>query len=296
MQCSSRPAPRGRVAFTLIELLVVIAIIGVLIALLVPAVQKVREAAARAHCQNNLKQIGLAFHNHHGAHGFFPGGGADWWSTPTFTNGQPQIGAKQEAGWGYQILPFIEADNVWKGGGATNDLDRARVAVGATNPLFFCPSRRAPQTTVFSNPAYLNGLPTTCALCDYAASNWELTGVVLYRKTTRMAEITDGASNTLLVGDKRVNRGRLGKADDDDTGYATGFDQDVIRKTEEPPLPDYMAATGDGQRRFGSSHTGGLNTVFADGSVHFLSYSIAPSVFRNLGHKSDGNVISGSDW
>jgi prepilin-type N-terminal cleavage/methylation domain-containing protein len=287
---------RRRRGMTLIELLVVIGIIVLLMALILPAVQKVREAASRMFCQNNLRQIGLAFHMHHNDRHYFPGGGADWWSTPTYSNGVPRVGEKQEAGWGFQILPYIEADNVWRGGSATSDLDRARNAVGTVNKLFFCPSRRNPQTIVFTNPSYMGGLPTNCALTDYAASNWEETGIMRYRAPTRFADIRDGTSNTLLAGDKRMNTNRLGMVnDDDDTGYATGFDQDVIRMTDRPPARDYVAAAGTGDFRFGSSHATGFNAVFADGSMHHVPYDIDPTVFRYLGNRNDGKAIDLSE-
>jgi prepilin-type N-terminal cleavage/methylation domain-containing protein/prepilin-type processing-associated H-X9-DG protein len=280
--------------FTLIELLVVIAIIGVLIGLLVPAVQKVRESAARVQCQNNLKQIGLAFHAHHGAHSFFPSGGWEWWSTPTYVGGMPAVGAQQQAGWGFQILPYIEGDAVWKGGNAATDADRIRVAMGTPNPLFFCPSRRGPQVITFSFPGFFDGNSIRCALGDYGASNWEATGAVRQYLPSRIADITDGTSVTLLVGEKRLNLRFLGQAQkDDDTGYASGWDPDTIRQSDMPPAPDFSAPTGDGNRRFGSSHSGVFNAVFADGSVRSLSYSLQLSVFKFLGARSDGQAISG---
>jgi prepilin-type N-terminal cleavage/methylation domain-containing protein/prepilin-type processing-associated H-X9-DG protein len=313
---------RGRSAFTLIELLVVIAIIAVLIGLLLPAVQKIREAANSASCRNNLKQIGLAFHNHHDQYGFFPGGGDLWSTPPTYVNGVPEVGRPQQAGWGFQILPFIEADNVWRGGQATNDVGRVLVAIGTPNKLFFCPSRRGPMTVVYTEdlgPEYFGNFPepqpdqAITALCDYAASNLENTGVVVRTSgdvqygprplaNVRIADVTDGTSNTLLAGDKRMNRRLLGQWQfDDSEGYTAGFDEDTLRFTNQPPAPDHngMVVNGEevnGQKLFGSSHPSGINTVFADGSVHFISYGIDPTVFSRLGHKSDGQVISAGDF
>ena len=289
------PCPSGnRAGFTLIELLVVIAIIGVLVALILPAVQQAREAANRVSCENHLKQIGLGFHGHHDAFKTLPTGGWDWWSSPAYTNGTPQIGEPQTAGWGFQILMFLEADNVWKGGPGPTDQDRSKFAVGAKNALFFCPTRRSPQTVVFQDPAYIDGSAITVAMCDYAASNYEETGAVQYRYPLRIADITDGTSNTLLVGEKRMNLQLLGsRQSDDDTGYASGFDADVVRKTTLTPAADYRAATGDGEQRFGASHPGGFNALLADGSVRKLSFSIDATVFRLLGERKDGQALSG---
>jgi prepilin-type N-terminal cleavage/methylation domain-containing protein/prepilin-type processing-associated H-X9-DG protein len=293
MHCSTRRTFLACRGFTLIELLVVVAIIGILIALLLPAVQKVREAAARVQCSNNLKQLGLAFHNHHDANQYFPTGGWQWYTPPTYVNGSPAVGAQQQAGWGFQILTYVEADNVWRGGQATDDRGRILVAIGTPNKVFFCPTRRSPQVVSFGAPEYMSGLVAPRALCDYAAANLEGTGVVKQFTPNRIADITDGTSHTLLLGEKRLNLSFLGQPQkDDDIGYTQGWDINTIRSTNEPPAPDFRDPEDeDGSDLFGSSHPGRCNAVFADGSVRTIPYTIDPVIFSRLGNKSDGQVV-----
>ena len=122
----------------------VIAIIAVLVGLLLPAIQKVRESSFRTCCSNNLRQIGIAFHTHHSDHGFFPSGGTRE-QPPTYSStGIPLIGTQQNAGWGFQILPYVEGTNAWNGGTASDNATKQAIAVGTPNKVFFCAARRGP--------------------------------------------------------------------------------------------------------------------------------------------------------
>lgn len=283
-----------RTAFTLIELLVVISIIAALLGLLLPGVQKAREAAARAACQNNLKQIGTAFFNHESATGYFPSGG--WWrSWPDLGSGSPPAGERQSGGWAFQILPYIEQSALF----TSNNVDTVRNTPVKT---YFCPSRRAPQKAA-------GGWGPGIALMDYSASNQDGpdmtdgsfnngTGVVRLRYPVRVLDIQDGTSNTLMVGEKRLCRATLGQGvGDDDHGYSFGWDVDSVSRTDFAPAPDPLRNCVEGcapqwNGLFGSSHTSGFNAVWADGSVRRVGYGLTPSVFANLGHIADGNVVA----
>ena len=263
--------------FTLVELLTVIAIIGVLVALLLPAVQAARESARRTQCINNLKQFGLAFQNHHGARRYFPTGGWNWDHPPTYLNGTPASGKEQHAGWGFQILPYVEGETVWHAGAA--------IAIGTPMSIFFCPTRRPPQ--IIEHPDKfvppLTGGQLRYALCDYAGSNREMTGVVRRYVPVELSHVTDGTTHTLAISEKRMNLAFLGQEQDDDNeGYTVGWNEDTIRRTDRSPVADYVGE-GDGDKKFGSSHPSIINAAILDGSVRTVNIEIDERTFEKLG-------------
>src|SRR5262249_17043765 len=208
------PTRPKRDAFTLIELLVVIAIIAILIGLLVPAVQKVREAAARASCQNNLKQIGLAIHNYHDANRTFPPGYIEL------------VPLTDRAVWVTLILPYVEQDTLWRtygpkqwgGGGANNSqLNRTQVKLFQCPPPAELPPRPYPPDPTIGPWAlgnYLanNGLGPMLSHSEPLPSVVK-PGVFMVNSKTRITDIKDGTSNTMFVSECLNFPGTPGKED-----------------------------------------------------------------------------------
>jgi prepilin-type N-terminal cleavage/methylation domain-containing protein len=264
-----------RRGFTLIELLVVIAIIAVLIGLLLPAVQKVREASARSTCQNHLKQIGLAFHGHHDALQRFPYGGSNW---PTV--GQNNSTIREGWTWLYHILPYIEQNALY------NEPNDTTVMTTVTK-IYYCPTRRQPTTYGSSrarsdyagNGGYIVSEDGKQGILVAQWPNATLpapVGTPPQRRT--MTEVSDGLSNTIMVGEKQCHVSTLGTAGGDNEAWNnSGWDQDHVRFGDSLPQPDYMHPNSSQPTfwsvRFGSSHPGIFNAVLADGSVRVMKYS-----------------------
>ncbi|MGL4550421.1 MAG: DUF1559 domain-containing protein [Gemmataceae bacterium] len=282
-----------RSGFTLIELLVVIAIIAILIGLLLPAVQKVREAAARMQCSNNLKQMGIACHSYHDTEGTFPHGGTVPWAN----------GDYNQASWAYQILPYIEQSNIHR----LNNLGSAQTKYVK---IYQCPSRR--QAAVQGGRYLMDyasatpGEPVTPVNAWSPDRYWwdgniwgapataNYRGVIVRKGTsssrTTMVTITDGTSNTLLIAEKQLNMLNYETGDwHDDCGWGDGWDPDTVRYTALLPKADSNSVDG---YSFGSAHTGGMNGLMTDGSVRFISFSIDITTFNFLGDRMDGRTLT----
>ncbi|MBA2114410.1 DUF1559 domain-containing protein [Bremerella alba] len=274
-----------RSAFTLVELLVVIAIIGILIALLLPAVQMARESARRTECVNHLKQLGLAFHNHHDILQKFPHGGINAPDGDPCCQGEHS--ERTQWSWPYQILPYIEQNNLYDN---TNHNQVYQTAV----ELYYCPSRRSAQGYGGSSHARI----------DYAANagtdNEGDNGVTRRqdRARTGFQDIVDGTSNTMMVGEKQTDRTYdSGCCDDNENPYNPGWEVDIYRRGNSPPdhdrnHPETVLGTDSNSNLFGAAHPSGINTVLVDGSVRFVSYTVDGEMFRRLCVIDDGLVVS----
>ena len=344
----------SRPAFTLIELLVVIAIIAILIGLLLPAVQKVREAAARMKCTNNLKQIGLALHGYHDANNMFPSGYVDGNTNPAST---PDNDVGPGWGWASMILPYVEQGNVYHQINFSQGVGIGSNAAVSQLPLtiFQCPSDSSQQVVPVYDSSFSNPIATVAhgnyvgcngwvecfsnAGGNYqpssdggAAEDGDTGGTgpagdgLFYRNShNRIADVTDGLSNTIAVGERcaahspttwtgAVTGGRdpawmatvpntapyTPPSQAPNTGNGTAYDNAdydealVLAHGNASHVPCADQPFWDPDT-FYSLHTGpGANFLFGDGSVHFLTRGIDPYTYQHLCTIAGGEVLG--DW
>jgi len=375
LRMNRSPSQHTRYAFTLVELLVVIAIIGVLVALLLPAIQAAREAARRAQCQNNLKQIGLGALNHESTHKFYPTGG---WSYDWGPDPNRGFGKNQPAGWAYNLLPYLEQQNLRDLGkgtaiGTTAHQEAMTQLILTPVDAMMCPSRGAPllPLTIWNAPVknlgnWVRPLVSQSGAfrTDYAASSgdslvtdgdtWFLgsptalnnnygpienhintrfaaiptnvcdgplqrgsntrqacqSGVTFVRSETKIGQISDGASNTYLVGEKYMMPNEYEGGTDINSpnlSFGTnqaaycGYEWDNQRRAWNPelepvgqqenfqPRPDTV--NFDSPYIFGSAHPGGFHMVFCDGSVRSINYDVDPFVHSYSANRQSGQAI-----
>ena len=296
--------------FTLVELLVVIAIIGVLVALLLPAVQAAREAARRMQCSNNLRQLALASHNFHDAKGFLP---------PAFI-GDNSDTPHGWATWAALILPYIEGGNQYAQWDVTRRVDKQPVAAYATQlPFYLCTSRPRPVLSIndFATPGgslsdYAAAFGTGA---DYINSNGALIPnmpnvgknangediLTQWSSQTTFADIRDGTSNTFMFGEKHIRPDSLRGKNEDRSVFSgvrnthrrmAGIDKSG---NVRPLMPPAAQSTPQANSSFGSMHPGLCQFAFCDGSVRSLRLETDLNTLSLLIQRNDGQVIK-SDY
>jgi len=280
-----------RRGFTLVELLVVIAIIGVLVALLLPAVQAAREAARRSSCNNNLKQIGLGLHNYHDINLSLPAG---------FHNNHGW-------GWAASLLPFVEQENLYEAIPITTSMNLGNATILANTrrqvDSYLCPSDSQPD---INDKAPVNsGATQDIGLSNYIGnmgtkSNAQTSdlgnGIFWAKSYVKFRDITDGTSNTFLVGERDYFNHRGSIWAGTSTSATGASNKHYIQSSTETV---HGLINGTHINSFGSLHPGGAQFVFCDASVHFISETIDASTnsganmstFQRLGQRNDGLVV-----
>ncbi|MCA9036586.1 MAG: DUF1559 domain-containing protein [Planctomycetaceae bacterium] len=299
---------RNRQGFTLIELLVVIAIIAILIALLLPAVQQAREAARRTQCKNNMKQLGLALHNYHDVHLTFPPG---WIAVDPVTRQHSAHDGVNGAGWGTMILPYMEQSALYSQFNSNLAIhDTANSAfINNVLPAWQCPSDPKPdrwQIEEEGSPGtVLAELPTANYIgafgteeldgCENAPGTAPVSssgqcrgdGIFYHNSRVRMRDITDGTTNTFIVGERRTDT-QLGWYSTWPGMVAEGEEafQRILGSADHVPNDPHSHFDD-----FSSFHTGGAQFVLGDGSVRFISENIDEGLYQSLATIRGGEVV-----
>lgn len=271
-----------RRGFTLIELLVSISIIGILIALMLPAVQSARASAHRTACRNQLRQLGLALHNYHDSHNSFPAG--------SYVMG-PSFPTQTGWGWGSMILPQIEQTPLY----TQLDFNRGTAVgtnlpiISTTLPIFRCPTETAPdiiRITPLVHP------PLDLASGNYVGSS----GILSEMSNTKMRDITDGTSNTLLLGERLVQVGVNSTLPFTSAwcGHVAFVDEVEYRSVPHLHASKFhmINSSESDPLCFGGRHAGGSHFVFADGSGRFLNQNMDADVFEALGTVNGNEAVS----
>jgi prepilin-type N-terminal cleavage/methylation domain-containing protein/prepilin-type processing-associated H-X9-DG protein len=317
-RCDRAPRQNRRFAFTLIELLVVIAIIAILIGLLLPAVQKVREAAARMKCSNNLKQQIIGMHNYASVYGYYP---------PAIKNDARNTGDIFPGwGWGTLILPYVEQDNLYKQLNPDQvpfgpQVNMATITVTAPMKtvlsIYRCPSDPAPDLNTFrldrgTDQLSMSNYRAVCGTDQGGQTvspplgnggfyaNEDRNGIMWQNSRVKFTDVTDGTSSTVVIGEcvfePDVTKRKWAAIWIGHTGYYCSPDATIgcgVRISDNMWHLDDLTAqlNGTAPQAFGSRHPGGAMFGFGDGSVRFFLQNANPLMIKWLGSRNDGKVI-----